>query len=73
MMEGMPGFLRNLLSGALTFLKQEAFMNRTVGEIMWGYEDPLIKAINFIIPGLMPFQGKFGLFLDVSNVLLGKC
>ncbi|NWZ43596.1 SCRB1 protein, partial [Brachypodius atriceps] len=71
MMEGMPGFVKNLLSGALTFLKQEAFMNRTVGEIMWGYEDPLIKAINFIVPGLMPFQGKFGLFIDFNNTNSG--
>lgn len=69
MMEKLPNFLKNLLSGALTLLKQEAFMNRTVGEIMWGYEDPLINAINMIVPGLIPFKGKFGLFLDVSNVL----
>ncbi|XP_066055722.1 scavenger receptor class B member 1 isoform X1 [Chamaea fasciata] len=67
MMEKLPNFLKSLLSTALTLLKQEAFMNRTVGEIMWGYEDPLINAINMIVPGLIPFKGKFGLFIDFNN------
>lgn len=66
MVEKLPNFVKLLLSGALASLKQEAFMNRTVGEIMWGYEDPLIDAINMIVPGLLPFKGKFGLFMDVS-------
>ncbi|XP_030814535.1 scavenger receptor class B member 1 [Camarhynchus parvulus] len=67
MVEKLPNFVKLLLSGALASLKQEAFMNRTVGEIMWGYEDPLIDAINMIIPGLLPFKGKFGLFMDFNN------
>ncbi|RMC05727.1 hypothetical protein DUI87_17270 [Hirundo rustica rustica] len=67
MMEKLPNFLKILLSGALAGLKQEAFMNRTVGEIMWGYEDPLIDAINAIVPGMIPFKGKFGLFMDFNN------
>lgn len=66
MMEKMPSFVKFLLSGALASLKQEAFMNRTVGEIMWGYDDPLVDAINLILPGMLPFKGKFGLFMDVS-------
>lgn len=72
MMEKLPDFFKSLLSTALILLKQEAFMNRTVKEIMWGYDDPLVKAINMIVPGLLPFKGKFGLFIDVSEVLLGK-
>lgn len=69
MMENLPDFVKSLMSTALTLLKQQAFMNRTVGEIMWGYEDPLINAINVIAPGLIPFKGKFGLFMDVSKVV----
>ncbi|KAM4649497.1 scavenger receptor class B member 1 [Amazona ochrocephala] len=67
MMENLPTFVKILLSGALAGLKQEAFINRTVGEIMWGYEDPLIDAINAIVPGMIPFKGKFGLFVEFNN------
>ncbi|KAM6051364.1 scavenger receptor class B member 1 isoform 3-T3 [Theristicus caerulescens] len=67
MMENLPSFVKLLLSGVLAGLKQEAFMNRTVGEIMWGYDDPLIDAINALVPGLIPFQGKFGLFVDLNS------
>ncbi|NWW87843.1 SCRB1 protein, partial [Rhynochetos jubatus] len=67
MMENLPNIVKLLLSGALASLKQEAFMNRTVGEIMWGYEDPLIETINTFVPGLIPFKGKFGLFAQMNN------
>ncbi|NXE53472.1 SCRB1 protein, partial [Casuarius casuarius] len=67
MVENLPNFVKLLLSGALAGLKQEAFMNRTVGEIMWGYEDPLIDTLNMLVPGLIPFQGKFGLFVEFNN------
>ncbi|XP_069727455.1 scavenger receptor class B member 1 isoform X2 [Phaenicophaeus curvirostris] len=67
MMEDLPEFVKLLLSGALAGLKQEAFMNRTVREIMWGYEDPLIDTINALVPGLIPFKGKFGLFVELNN------
>lgn len=70
MMENLPNFVKLLLSGALAGLKQEAFMNRTVGEILWGYEDPLIDTINTLVPGLIPFKGKFGLFVEVSKLLV---
>ncbi|XP_025893265.1 scavenger receptor class B member 1 [Nothoprocta perdicaria] len=67
MMENLPNFVKLLLSGALAGLKQEAFMNRTVGELMWGYEDPLIDTLNMLVPGLIPFKGKFGLFVEFNN------
>ncbi|XP_068268405.1 scavenger receptor class B member 1 isoform X1 [Nyctibius grandis] len=67
MMEDLPNFVKLLLSGALGGLKQKAFINRTVGEIMWGYEDPLIDAINAIVPGLIPLKEKFGLFIELNS------
>lgn len=70
-MENLPSFVKFLLSGALAGLKQEAFINRTVGEILWGYEDPLLDTINAIVPGMIPFKGKFGIFVEVSELLLG--
>ncbi|XP_074868467.1 scavenger receptor class B member 1 isoform X2 [Carettochelys insculpta] len=67
MMEKLPHFLKVMISGTLAGLKQEAFMNRTVQEIMWGYDDPLIDLLNSFVPGLIPFKGKFGLFIDFNN------
>ncbi|XP_071618778.1 scavenger receptor class B member 1 isoform X2 [Heliangelus exortis] len=67
MIDHLPSFLKLLVSGALAGLKQEAFMNRTVGEIMWGYDDPLIDTINTFVPGLLPFEGKFGIFLQMND------
>ncbi|NWX00693.1 SCRB1 protein, partial [Caloenas nicobarica] len=67
MMENLPSFVKIMLSGVLAGLKQEAFMNRTVGEIMWGYDNPLVDAVNAIIPGLIPFKGKFGLFIEFNS------
>ncbi|NXY91127.1 SCRB1 protein, partial [Alcedo cyanopectus] len=67
MMEKLPNFMKFLLSGALAGLKEEAFMNRTVGEIMWGYDDPLVDTVNTFVPGLIPFKGKFGLFAELNN------
>lgn len=71
MLENLPNFMKVVLSAALGGLKQQAFMNRTVGEIMWGYEDPLINVLNSFVPNLIPFKGKFGLFTDVSKALVG--
>ncbi|NWH71164.1 SCRB1 protein, partial [Piaya cayana] len=67
MMENLPKIVKFVLSQVLDALKQEAFMNRTVREIMWGYEDPLIDTINKLAPGLIPFKGKFGLFVELNN------
>uniref|UniRef100_A0A452HTD8 Scavenger receptor class B member 1 n=1 Tax=Gopherus agassizii TaxID=38772 RepID=A0A452HTD8_9SAUR len=67
MMENLPQLLKMMISGALAGLGQDAFMNRTVGEIMWGYDDPLIDVLNSFVPGLIPFKGKFGLFLNFNN------
>lgn len=66
MMENRPGLLKLMMTLAFSTLGQRAFMNRTVGEIMWGYDDPLIHLINQYFPNSLPFKGKFGLFAEVS-------
>lgn len=66
MMESKPMALRLLMTFALSTLGERAFMNRTVGEIMWGYEDPLVHLINKYLPDMFPVKGKFGLFAGVS-------
>ncbi|NXG13931.1 SCRB1 protein, partial [Grallaria varia] len=67
MMENLPNLLKYFVNRALAGLKQKAFMNRTVGEIMWGYDDPLLSIINALVPGLIPFKGKFGLFAEFNS------
>ncbi|KAH0625378.1 hypothetical protein JD844_014855 [Phrynosoma platyrhinos] len=67
MLEDLPFAVKLTISSTFAFFKQSAFMNRTVGEVMWGYDDPLIDFLNSIKPGLIPFKGKFGLFADFNN------
>ncbi|XP_047416936.1 scavenger receptor class B member 1 isoform X2 [Sciurus carolinensis] len=67
MMENRPMSLKLLLTLAFSTLGERAFMNRTVGEIMWGYEDPLVHLINKYFPDMFPFKGKFGLFAGMND------
>ncbi|XP_016058666.1 PREDICTED: scavenger receptor class B member 1 [Miniopterus natalensis] len=67
MVEQKPMGLKLLMTLAFMTFRQRAFMNRTVGEIMWGYDDPLISVINKYFPGTFPIKGKFGLFAELNN------
>ncbi|CAK7314779.1 scavenger receptor class B member 1 isoform X1 [Vulpes vulpes] len=67
MMEDKPMSLKLIMTLAFSTLGERAFMNRTIGEIMWGYEDPLIHLINKYLPNMLPFKGKFGLFAELNN------
>ncbi|KAM5238987.1 scavenger receptor class B member 1 isoform 2-T2 [Ctenodactylus gundi] len=67
MVEHRPMSLRLLVTLALTTLGERAFMNRTVGEVMWGYEDPLVDFMDKYFPNTIPFKGKFGLFAQMNN------
>uniref|UniRef100_A0A4W2HSM6 Scavenger receptor class B member 1 n=1 Tax=Bos indicus x Bos taurus TaxID=30522 RepID=A0A4W2HSM6_BOBOX len=73
MMENRPGLLKLMMTLAFSTLGQRAFMNRTVGEIMWGYDDPLIHLINQYFPNSLPFKGKFGLFAEVNYWHSDQC
>ncbi|XP_024901265.1 scavenger receptor class B member 1 [Pteropus alecto] len=67
MMEDKPMSLKLIMTLLFTTFNERAFMNRTVGEIMWGYEDPLMQLINKYFPNMFPFKGKFGLFAEFNN------
>uniref|UniRef100_A0A8C5USP8 Scavenger receptor class B member 1 n=1 Tax=Microcebus murinus TaxID=30608 RepID=A0A8C5USP8_MICMU len=67
MVENRPMSLKLIMTMAFSTLGQRAFMNRTVAEIMWGYDDPLVNLINKYFPGMFPFKGKFGLFAELNN------
>ncbi|XP_006865422.1 PREDICTED: scavenger receptor class B member 1 [Chrysochloris asiatica] len=66
-MEDKPMTMKLVLTMTLSAFGQRAFMNRTVGEIMWGYDDPLVNLINKWFPNMFPFKDKFGLFAELNN------
>ncbi|XP_003461673.1 scavenger receptor class B member 1 isoform X1 [Cavia porcellus] len=67
MMEHRPMSLKLLMTLMFTTMGQRAFMNRTVGEVLWGYDDPLLDLMDKYFPGALPFKGKFGLFSQLNN------
>uniref|UniRef100_A0A3Q4FXM8 Scavenger receptor class B, member 2c n=1 Tax=Neolamprologus brichardi TaxID=32507 RepID=A0A3Q4FXM8_NEOBR len=54
----------NLISAYMKGTGQGLFTTRTVGELLWGYEDGLLKALKIIRPDL---DDVFGLFYKQNN------
>ncbi|XP_036615403.1 scavenger receptor class B member 1 isoform X2 [Trichosurus vulpecula] len=67
MMENKPMSMKVLMSLSFSMFGQRAFINRTVGDILWGYQDPLINLLNKYFPNMLPFKDKFGLFSELNN------
>ncbi|XP_032899753.1 scavenger receptor class B member 1 isoform X1 [Amblyraja radiata] len=67
MVEDWPYALKFIFSTALKTFNETPFIKKTVKEIMWGYDDPLIDFLNRMFPGVIPFKGKFGLFAEMNN------
>nr|XP_014339656.1 PREDICTED: scavenger receptor class B member 1 isoform X2 [Latimeria chalumnae] len=67
MMENIPYVMKLAISAGFKMFKEEAFVTRKVGELIWGYEDPLVDFINSYFPDMIPFKGKFGLFATFNN------
>lgn len=64
-MENRPIFLRQLVSSTIGYFNEEAFVTKSVGELMWGYESKLVKFLKKYLPDL-PLSEKFGLFSEVT-------
>nr|XP_033810871.1 scavenger receptor class B member 1 isoform X2 [Geotrypetes seraphini] len=60
-----------VISGAFATFGEKAFMNRTVEEIMWGYNSPLLEFMQLTLPNTIPIKGKFGLFTSFNNTNSG--
>lgn len=67
MMEKLPLPVRIMISTTFKTFKEGPFVTKTVGELMWGYESKLLDFLNSFLPGIMPFKGKFGLFVEVCD------
>ena len=55
--------MANLISSYMSGTGEGLFVTRTVGELLWGYEDGLLKALKVVDPTL---DDVFGLFYKVS-------
>ena len=62
--------IREGLSGVLDYLKESMFRKLTVGELLWGYEEPLFKLISKFYPMPGGVTDKFGFMLGVSVRIL---
>ncbi|XP_070618217.1 scavenger receptor class B member 1 isoform X2 [Erythrolamprus reginae] len=67
MLENMPFALRLTFSSALAIFHQNAFMNRTVADIIWGYNEPFTQFLSSLGVTVGPSGGRFGLFSDLNN------
>ncbi|CAN9504477.1 unnamed protein product [Ophioblennius macclurei] len=67
MMENLPYAVRLLISSTFKTFKEKAFLTKTVGELMWGYDSGLVDFLNKYLPGMLPTSGKFGLFSEFNN------
>ncbi|XP_014668287.1 PREDICTED: scavenger receptor class B member 1-like [Priapulus caudatus] len=56
-----PTWLKVLASLGLAVLNETVFVNHTVKEWLWGYEDPMLKDIHDLLPNLVP-DSHFGFF-----------
>lgn len=56
-------FMANLVSSYMRALNEGLFTTRTVGELLWGYKDDLLKAVKVFQPRL---DDVFGLFYKVA-------
>lgn len=59
----------NLISSYMKDKDEGLFTTRTVGELLWGYEDVLLKAIHTLSPDVDPV---FGLFYKVLRIHIMK-
>lgn len=69
MMENFPLPVRKMISTTFEIFKEGPFVTKTVGELMWGYDSKLVDFLSTFLPSMMPFKGKFGLFIEVCDLV----
>ncbi|KAF2361877.1 CD36 family [Trinorchestia longiramus] len=63
-----PKFIQLIFSSMLEVLKKTPFTTRNVSDLIWGYEDPLLKMARDILPPEQRFPSdSFGFFLNANN------
>ena len=65
-LQWMPEAIQRLVLNFIAeFEDEDIFYEVSVHDILWGYEDPLLKLLAKFAPSLIP-ETKFGLFVGVS-------
>jgi scavenger receptor class B protein 1 len=61
-------FLRLAMASIMDILKIKPFVEVSVGQLLWGYEDPLLKLAKDVVPKeqKLPYE-EFGLMYNVSR------
>ena len=64
-------FLRLAMASIMDILKIKPFVEVSVGQLLWGYEDPLLKLAKDVVPKeqKLPYE-EFGLMYGVSVLLM---
>ena len=65
--------VQDIVNAILDGTEEHLFMELSVADLMWGYEDNLLKTIKEAAAKIgfkLPFDDKFGLFYEVSELLI---
>lgn len=62
-------FLRLVMASIMDILKIKPFVEVSVGQLLWGYEDPLLKLAKDVVPKeqKLPYE-EFGLMYKVRTL-----
>ncbi|CAG5117698.1 unnamed protein product [Candidula unifasciata] len=70
-LQGMPPLVQDLVDAYLVSQGEDTFMIRSVHDIWWGYEDPVLEEVAKILERFNKssplFNGKFGFFMNRNN------
>ena len=65
MMKDAPRLIRESMSKILETLNETMFIELSVGELLWGYDEPLFELVNDIFP-IEGVSDQFGFLLGVG-------
>ena len=67
-LQWMPTLIQKLVLNLIASVEgEDIFYEISVHDLLWGYEDPLLKLLKVLDPKLVP-ETKFGLFVGVSLI-----
>jgi len=69
--KSLPSFVRFILNRLVSQTKSKLFIERSVHELLWGYEDPLLVELKRLLPKDIPLT-KFGWFMKQNGSDQGR-
>lgn len=60
-------FVNMAISSVAHYLGSKPFVNLSIDQYLWGYDDPLVKLANNVVPNWIDFP-RFGILERVSLV-----